>query len=335
MPDRKYQAGTESYRYSINGQEKEKELNENITTALYWEYDSRIGRRWNLDPKPAVGISEYSTFGNNPILNSDMLGDSPPPSLEHKYWYIGKIPEFKYNGTISDAPVENVPNAVANGVIKVVNLIPELWNSGVKNVQTLREGTWLEQTGGELKSMYNSTSDAVAYPFNNPFNQWGPDFFKAANNPNTLATGVSIWFASKIPASIGSSQNVSKVFHSTTSTSAADNILTGIDPRFFTSESRFGKGFYVSTEAQTTVKELAVNGSKAAATIGFNLDKPVLLNATGKMLDLATHMAPKMMGGMARSLGFDGLIYKSVVPGTAGVNVVLFKNFQKLTNGIK
>jgi hypothetical protein len=86
MPGRKYQAGSESYRYSINGQEKDTELNENITTALYWEYDSRIGRRWNVDPKPNVSLSPYVCLENNPILKNDILGDSTglgpkPPKL--------------------------------------------------------------------------------------------------------------------------------------------------------------------------------------------------------------------------------------------------------------
>lgn len=76
MPGRKYQQGTASYRYSINGQEKERELNENITTAEFWEYDSRIVRRWNIDPKPNISISPYNCFAGNPIRFSDMYGDS-------------------------------------------------------------------------------------------------------------------------------------------------------------------------------------------------------------------------------------------------------------------
>ena len=69
MPGRKYeQTSGKSYRYSINGQEKEKELNENITTAEFWEYDSRIGRRWNIDPKANLSISSYASFGNNRIF---------------------------------------------------------------------------------------------------------------------------------------------------------------------------------------------------------------------------------------------------------------------------
>ncbi len=75
LPGRTYQS--EKYRYSINGQEKSNELNPNLTTAMYWEYDSRIGRRWNTDPKPVVGVSDYSVFDNNPILRTDPNGDCP------------------------------------------------------------------------------------------------------------------------------------------------------------------------------------------------------------------------------------------------------------------
>jgi hypothetical protein len=47
----------------------------NHTTALYWEYDTRIGRRFNLDPKPIIGLSEYCTFNNSPIWLKDIHGD--------------------------------------------------------------------------------------------------------------------------------------------------------------------------------------------------------------------------------------------------------------------
>jgi hypothetical protein len=76
MTGRKYQATpTSTYRYSINGQEKSDELNENLTTAMYWEYDSRIGRRWNVDPKPNFAESPYLCFSGNPILINDIFGD--------------------------------------------------------------------------------------------------------------------------------------------------------------------------------------------------------------------------------------------------------------------
>jgi len=92
MPGRKFiQAGASPYRYSINGQEKDLELNENITTAEYWEYDSRIGRRWNTDVVSKPFVSDYATFGNNPIYFIDPNGAD---------WYKNKTSgnvEYKAN----------------------------------------------------------------------------------------------------------------------------------------------------------------------------------------------------------------------------------------------
>ena len=38
------------YRYGFNTQEKDDDVFIGAYTAEYWEYDSRLGRRWNLDP---------------------------------------------------------------------------------------------------------------------------------------------------------------------------------------------------------------------------------------------------------------------------------------------
>nr|MBA3683517.1 hypothetical protein [Bacteroidota bacterium] len=78
LPGRKYSAGSD-YRYGYNGQEKDDEIAStgNRMAALFWEYDTRTGRRWNLDPKPQTGISEYSTFNNSPIFLNDPNGDCP------------------------------------------------------------------------------------------------------------------------------------------------------------------------------------------------------------------------------------------------------------------
>ena len=79
MPGRKFKQAGSDYRYSINGQEKESELNENITTAEFWEYDSRIVRRWNIDPVRKEYESPYACFSNNPIWFSDPNGDDANP----------------------------------------------------------------------------------------------------------------------------------------------------------------------------------------------------------------------------------------------------------------
>jgi RHS repeat-associated protein len=75
MPGRKYLQPNSSYRYGFNGQENSDEIGAGLTTAMYWEYDSRIGRRWNVDPVLKVWESPYLCFGGNPILYSDLLGD--------------------------------------------------------------------------------------------------------------------------------------------------------------------------------------------------------------------------------------------------------------------
>jgi len=79
QPGRSYtQSGLGNYRFGFNGQEKSDEINGsgNSYTAEFWEYDPRIGRRWNLDPRPVTSISEYAVLGNNPIAFMDPLGDT-------------------------------------------------------------------------------------------------------------------------------------------------------------------------------------------------------------------------------------------------------------------
>lgn len=39
-------------------------------------YDTRLGRRWQLDPKPSFTFSSYCVFLNCPILYNDPLGDT-------------------------------------------------------------------------------------------------------------------------------------------------------------------------------------------------------------------------------------------------------------------
>ena len=68
---------TEGYKYGFNGQEKDNEIagKGNTNTALHWEYDTRLGRRWNLDLIIKPWQSDYLCFSGNPIFKTDINGD--------------------------------------------------------------------------------------------------------------------------------------------------------------------------------------------------------------------------------------------------------------------
>jgi hypothetical protein len=43
--------------------------------SVFWEYDTRLGRRWNLDPVKKPWQSDYVCFSNSPIWKVDPDGD--------------------------------------------------------------------------------------------------------------------------------------------------------------------------------------------------------------------------------------------------------------------
>jgi hypothetical protein len=84
---------TNPYRYGgSNGQEKETEITSSQShySAEHWMYDSRIGRRWNIDPVDQISISNYSVFGNNPIIIVDLNGATP----KFLYWIVNGFRRF-------------------------------------------------------------------------------------------------------------------------------------------------------------------------------------------------------------------------------------------------
>jgi RHS repeat-associated protein len=65
------------YRFSFNGQEQDNEIHGapgTSMTAEFWQYDTRTGRRCNLDPITSGSISRFATYHNNPIIYIDPRG---------------------------------------------------------------------------------------------------------------------------------------------------------------------------------------------------------------------------------------------------------------------
>jgi RHS repeat-associated protein len=79
---------TITYLFGFNGQERDDEVSGvgNINTAEFWEYDARLGRRWNLDPETGnySNLSPYCTYNNNPNYYKDPNGLEGEPVFSKK-----------------------------------------------------------------------------------------------------------------------------------------------------------------------------------------------------------------------------------------------------------
>jgi HNH endonuclease len=75
------------YRFGSGKQEMDNEIAGfgNMNTALFWEYDTRLGRRWNMDPEAEIPQSPYAVFNNNPILFNDVDGDVAGKEVESRF----------------------------------------------------------------------------------------------------------------------------------------------------------------------------------------------------------------------------------------------------------
>jgi YD repeat-containing protein len=69
---------------AFNGQRKSPELGPHAQTAQFWEYNGDVGRRWNVDPRPIMGLSPYLVFQGNPNFFSDSRGDTVINGTKHE-----------------------------------------------------------------------------------------------------------------------------------------------------------------------------------------------------------------------------------------------------------
>lgn len=171
LPGRNFNSN--SYRYGgAGGQEKDDEIT-GVTgshyTAEFWEYDSRLIRRWNMDPKPTGWESPYAAFRNNPIYFIDPDGDIPIGA-----WFkkaadnIGSLfTKEKWNGPDlvgkRDVPKQRDWGGLANIFRRSENHVKAPWgkrvNSGwqtvASNVSISGKGNPMDRTdlydfGGQL-----------------------------------------------------------------------------------------------------------------------------------------------------------------------------------------
>jgi len=94
------------YRFGFNGMEADDEIAgvKNSYTAEYWQYDPRIGRRWNTDPVFKPWESRYACFSSNPVLYTDPRGLDPQKRAE-KYASKHEISKYKLYENINTGRV--------------------------------------------------------------------------------------------------------------------------------------------------------------------------------------------------------------------------------------
>jgi hypothetical protein len=133
MPGRNFNSA--GYKYGFGGHEKNDEIKGVGNHLAFGDYglDTRIGRRWNVDPlaEEFPSWSTYSYSFNNPIRFGDPTGMAPDDFVQRKdgsiYWdnnansqattkagetYLGKNLSFTFNSFIGsnyDGPLGSFP----------------------------------------------------------------------------------------------------------------------------------------------------------------------------------------------------------------------------------
>lgn len=100
MPENNWQSGLS--RYGFNGHENDNEVKGTGNHIAFGDYgyDTRLGRRWQIEPKikDMPFNSSYSTYSNNPIWLNDISGENPT-------WYWVEAFYTDDNGTAQKATV--------------------------------------------------------------------------------------------------------------------------------------------------------------------------------------------------------------------------------------
>ena len=163
LPERQWYANADSglYSFGVNGQLKDDEIAGvgNRYSAEYWQYDSRLIRRFNQDPKPNPSISNYACFANNPIWFADPDGDtikiSQSDGGSYKY-----TPGEDYNGTDEFVcAVVSSLNLMYNGGEAGKELVDNL--NSMEEFSTIFESSSNKAIGFNVGWNPNSTTGAL------------------------------------------------------------------------------------------------------------------------------------------------------------------------------
>lgn len=148
---RGYGAG---YCFSFNGQEKDDEVSGvgNTMTAEFWEYDSRLGRRWNIDNVVKHWESGYATFSNNPMFFVDPNGNTAGDYYAKDGTHLG-------NDGNNDDKAYVVSGFCENTDVKKVNLSQDA-------LKTIGNGTHPTLVGTDIGVTNSKLLEGAAMAYN-------------------------------------------------------------------------------------------------------------------------------------------------------------------------
>lgn len=128
------------------------------------------------------------------------------------------------------------------------------------------------------------------------------------------------------------------VQHAVSSATTAQSVLDGINPKFFNPKSRFGGGFYVGTDGDTVVAELAEHGVKAMHSLRYDMDlseqkvldltDPKTASRWGFKPNQTTSEECRKIGEVAKKQGYSVIKFRSY-RGESD-NYVIFDNFSDI-----
>lgn len=160
LPERTYSSDSVTYNFGFSNQMRDDEVYGfgNSYTAEYWQYDSRLGRRWNVDPRPVPSFSPYSCFANNPIWFSDEYGDSASQSSSPVQAVVNKGDSpssiAQKNGLTLDELAKLNPSVFKN--YENTENKSEYWKNADKN--------WIIHPGQKLNVRSNEPSNNLWQP---------------------------------------------------------------------------------------------------------------------------------------------------------------------------
>jgi hypothetical protein len=160
MPGRSY--SSTAYKYGFNGQEKDDEVYGvgNLNTAQFWEYDTRLGRRWNIDPIVKHWESGYATFHNNSILFTDVLGLDPVKKYSlrqrlsnffHAKGYMNRANKYAVDNKIDDSQMKFGKNQVTINEDRYISEKTSKPGESMTAEYTYLENSTLFKRGGHVE----------------------------------------------------------------------------------------------------------------------------------------------------------------------------------------